>query len=175
MGKKEGWSKKQIAKNYELGRPLDSKVTLNLFEKISKITKTPYANKILLDAGCGNGRVTFPVADNYPDLKIVGIDLSEEMLAILKEKITKVDIKNYKIINSSLSKIDYNDNHFNFSLISSVLHSIKNWRDIIDEVIRVTKEGGFLILISESGDIYDIGLGYKKSKKRDMMEKFWAK
>ncbi len=173
--KKEGWSKKQIAQNYELGRPLDAELAITLFEKISEIIKTDYDNKALLDAGCGNGRVTLPISKKYPNLKIVGIDKSEEMLSILKKRIKDNNIGNYKAINSDLSKIDYDENHFDFSLISSVLHSMKNWREILGEIIRVTKRAGFLILISEAGDMYDIGLGYKKSKKRDLMEKFWTK
>ncbi len=174
MVKNTEWNNKNLAKNYELGRPLNSKIISNLFHEIKRIIKSPYNNKILLDAGCGTGRVTFPLAQKYKQLKIIGIDKSKEMLSVLKNKVINSKIKNYEIVNGNLTKIDYKEDYFDFSLISSVLHSIKNWESILREIIRVTKKEGFLFLLSEEGEIYNIALGRSKSKNRNITEKFWG-
>ncbi|MBN1156328.1 methyltransferase domain-containing protein [Candidatus Woesearchaeota archaeon] len=167
------WNKKQLAKNYESGRPLDTKVIIELFNKISEIVSLD--NKKILDAGCGTGRISIPLSRRFDSLKITGVDKSKEMIEVLKEKIDEQKIKNYDVIKSDLSKIGFEDNYFDFAIISSVLHSIRDWHEVVKEVMRVIKKEGFLFLISEQGDIFDIGLERKASKGNGLLERFWGR
>jgi len=166
------WNKKQLAINYELGRPLDRNVMISLFKKIAPIVSL--RDKIILDAGCGTGRISIPLSEEFNSLKVVGIDKSSEMTNVLKEKISKQKIKNFEVITGNLSKIKYPDDYFDISIISSVLHSIPDWKQVITEIVRVTKKGGYLFLISEQGEIYDLALERKISKNHGLLDRFWG-
>lgn len=175
MKQKIYWDKNQIAKNYEIGRPLSAQAILELFNKITTNLNVPLNNEShLLDAGCGTVRVTMPLAQAFPKLAITGIDISPEMLEIARQKIEQYQLKNYKLIEADLHHIDIDDNQIDFTLISSVLHVIPNWQQIIDEMIRVTKLDGYLLLISEKADIYEIEQGRAKPQDRNLLEKFWG-
>ncbi len=163
------WNKKTIAQNYDFGRPLDKSVLLKLFEHIKHLASI----NTLLDAGCGTGRITIPLAKYFPDLHITGVDNATEMLDVINQKITVGNIKNYTTKKEDLLHLDFDDNTFDISLISSVLHGITDWQKAVDEIIRVTKSHGYLLLISEQSDLYDLGLGRIKKQNNDLLHQFW--
>ena len=111
-------------------------------------------NSKILDAGCGTGLV----AETLNDMKfnnIIGLDYSVDMLKIAKSK------KIYKkLIQESLSKkTTLRSNQFDVVLCTGVLTSGHVGAKAINELIRVTKNRGYLILsIAES--IYE-KLGFK--------------
>ena len=117
----------------------------------------------ILDAGCGTGLVAQVLSDmNFKN--IVGLDYSIDMLKIAKNK------KIYKrLIQESLNKkTSLRSNQFDIVLCTGVLTSGHVGAKAINELIRVTKNKGYLILsIAES--IYE-KLGFKdeieKNKKQ---------
>ena len=117
----------------------------------------------ILDAGCGTGLVAQVLSDmNFKNL--VGLDYSIDMLKIAKNK------KIYKrLIQESLNKkTSLRSNQFDIVLCTGVLTSGHVGAKAINELIRVTKNKGYLILsIAES--IYE-KLGFKdeieKNKKQ---------
>ena len=117
----------------------------------------------ILDAGCGTGLVAQVLSDmNFKN--IVGLDYSKDMLKIAKNK------KIYKrLIQESLNKkTSLRSNQFDIVLCTGVLTSGHVGAKAINELIRVTKNKGYLILsIAES--IYE-KLGFKdeiqKNKKQ---------
>ena len=120
---------------------------------ISKDIKIKKNSKIL-DAGCGTGLVAEVLGDmNFKN--IVGLDYSMDMLKIAKDK------KIYtRLIQESLNKkTSLRSNQFDVVLCTGVLTSGHVGSKAINELIRVTKNKGFLILsIAES--IYE-ELGFK--------------
>ena len=129
---------------------------------MSKDIKVKKDSKIL-DAGCGTGLVAQVLSDmNFKN--IVGLDYSKDMLKIAKNK------KIYKrLIQESLNKkTSLRSNQFDIVLCTGVLTSGHVGAKAINELIRVTKNKGYLILsIAES--IYE-KLGFKdeiqKNKKQ---------
>lgn len=171
--KKTTWNKKIVAENYDFGRPLDESVLIKLFPKVGEYA--PFSKKRnLLDAGCGTGRVTVPLAKHFPNMHITGIDIAKEMLQVLHQKLKADKISNYTVRNGDLLQLALKDNFFDISLISSVLHGIKQWQKAIDEIIRVTKSHGYILLLSEQSDLYNLGLGRVKSENKNLLEKFWG-
>ena len=111
-------------------------------------------NSKILDAGCGTGLVA-EVLGNMNFKNIVGLDYSMDMLKIAKDK------KIYtRLIQESLNKkTSLRSNQFDIVLCTGVLTSGHVGSKAINELIRVTKNKGFLILsIAES--IYE-ELGFK--------------
>ena len=54
---------------------------------LPEITK----NQILLDVGCGTGRASIPFAQN--GVKVIGLDISEQMVVRAKNKSKKMGLK----------------------------------------------------------------------------------
>ena len=89
-----------------LANKFNTKRSLNpptLEKIINEISKSINPNDIVLDLGCGSGRILIPLAKKRPDVKFVGVDISEDML---KEFIKK---KPKKCRNISLIRADYNN------------------------------------------------------------------
>ena len=120
---------------------------------MSQDIKLKKSSKIL-DAGCGTGLVAEVLCDmNFKN--IVGLDYSLDMLKIAKDK------KIYtRLIQESLNKkTSLRSNQFDVVLCTGVLTSGHVGAKAINELIRVTKNKGYLILsIAES--IYE-KLGFK--------------
>ncbi len=96
----------------------------------------------VLDLGCGNGR-WFEVFQKYK-IHYVGIDGSEELIKIAKEKYPQATFKVSNVLN-----LPFQNNDFEKVYSIAVFHQIpsKNFRlQFLKEVKRVLKPGGFLIL-----------------------------
>jgi len=96
----------------------------------------------LLDVGCGEGRRTIKIAEhfNIQVNSIIGIDSDDD--AIQKCKLL-FDVKKINLENGNLPFNDYN---FDLVLCNQVLEHIKNYKHVIDEIIRVTKNKGYILL-----------------------------
>jgi ubiquinone/menaquinone biosynthesis C-methylase UbiE len=99
----------------------------------------------VLDVGCGGGKFTKYIADQRPDVRIVGIDLSKPQIA----RATKL-LRGYgdrvRIESGDATKLDFPDSSFD-GVIS--YGSIKHWapQDAgLAECLRVVKPGGPLLV-----------------------------
>jgi len=98
---------------------------------------------ILADVGCGTGYFSFP-AYEITKSNVYAIDLSQEMLDYLNSK------KTNELIDTVLSVGDdfkIKDGAASFVLMSTVLHEIDQTESFIDEVARITANGGTLGII----------------------------
>lgn len=86
------------AKQYELFR---GERTRPFFDLLARIPDRGY--KSIVDLGCGTGDLTAALGDHWPDARVIGMDLSDEMLAAAKEHedpgrvdFTKGDLASWK-------------------------------------------------------------------------------
>jgi len=99
---------------------------------------------LLLDAGVGTGKLAELLNPlGYKD--IVGIDISDGMLAAANKKELYTDLRNMAISD----KMDFPDNYFSAFNVTTVLRIIHMPPTSLDELIRVTKSGGFGIFSIE--------------------------
>lgn len=97
-----------------------------------------------LELGCGTGRVTNHLRKVLsPKAKLVASDLSEEMLAVAKEKLKRLDI-DWRIIDSQ--QIPYNDNSFDLVVCCFSYMFAEDKGKAFTEALRVVRPGGKLIL-----------------------------
>jgi ubiquinone/menaquinone biosynthesis C-methylase UbiE len=92
---------------------------------------------------CGPGN-TLDILKEKVD-EIVGIDGSKEMIKICKEKFRHNP--NVKLINSSVTETNLPANYFDYVIIRMGLHHIKNKEKVINEISRILKEKGKVIII----------------------------
>jgi len=112
--------------------------------RIKDLVKTLPANfKIsrILDFGCGIGDTTFILSQYFPDVEIIGTDLSNEALKYANEKYSTKSIKFVHLSNIP-------QNHFDLVYVNGVFHHIEPEKRI--EAIRniynsLTSQGLFAL------------------------------
>lgn len=97
----------------------------------------PYS--INADIGCGNGK---NMIYRSKDITFRGIDLSDELISICKNRCLDV-------IEGNIMSIPFEDNLYDNTLCIAVIHHLDNRNDrimAIQELLRITKIGGQIII-----------------------------
>jgi ubiquinone/menaquinone biosynthesis C-methylase UbiE len=100
-------------------------------------------NGTLLDVGCGTGTLLCEIAKRYHNIDIIGIDVSQNLLDVAKQKIQQHgDQIELKI--ASVLELPYPDNTFNVVVTSIMFHQldIEEKSKAVQEIYRVLKTGG---------------------------------
>ena len=164
----------QIAYKYDKSRDLKPEIIINLVGHLKKLMQN-LKDKTALEIGIGTGRFGLPLSKEF--MKYTGIDISKNMLKILKKK--KGNENRIEIFNMDGTTMIFNDSTFDILFAFSVLHLVEDWERLIYEIKRVTKKDGYFVfgrmeyLEDEESKIYeqlrhkivrkseDIGLSYK--------------
>lgn len=93
----------------------------------------------LLDVGCAYGYYTRFYLNKCK--KIYGIDPNEDFIRIAKEKYPRVEFKV-----ASAENLPFKENYFDVVLLNDVLEHVENEEKTLNEVYRVVKEKGVIIL-----------------------------
>ena len=133
----------------------------------------------VLDVGTGTGVVALQVAQ-LRDFKgkVTGIDLSKEMLAKATNKAKQYEL-NEKLIFQEMDaeKLTFDNRHFDITVSLFALLHFSNPLKALQEIYRVTRPGGHLVLAFGSGiPLYSL-LGWRKFPARipDFLMKFLGK
>lgn len=113
----------------------------NLFKMFKKdITGT----RNLLEVATGTGLISLQLNKLVPE--ITAIDLSPEMLKIAKEKAKQQKVNNIKFDEGDICNLSFSDNSFDAVIASNVLHLLFEPDKAIQEIKRVVKPEGIVIL-----------------------------
>lgn len=137
-------------KNIKFFRRLSSKYDHGFGGRfiLEKIKKTVKSAKVkpksrVLDLGCGTGNLLTILSKNK-SLKLHGMDLSESMLKVAISKLKdKVKVKKGSV--RSLLEL-YRTNYFDYIFISDAFHHMPNHRKVVEDVRKLLKRGGKLII-----------------------------
>jgi ubiquinone/menaquinone biosynthesis C-methylase UbiE len=117
----------------QLVKKVEGELLLNLIK--------PNPGDLILDAGCGTG--VFTVDLLHLGYTIIGIDLSMPMLARAKQKARGYPLR---IVLADLLSLPFSENSFDKVISVTALEFIEDGRGAIDELFRVTKRGGSLVV-----------------------------
>jgi ubiquinone/menaquinone biosynthesis C-methylase UbiE len=99
------------------------------------------------DVGCGTGFFTIPMAKMVGNKgKVFAIDVQEEMIAILNEKIQKLNIRNVETFVSTEENIPLPNESVDLAFMASVLHELDD-HSTVKEVHRFLKPQGVLAVL----------------------------
>ncbi|MCX5975871.1 MAG: class I SAM-dependent methyltransferase [Coprothermobacterota bacterium] len=103
----------------------------------------------ILDVCVGTAASSVVVASRNTENHILGIDISDEMLAMARRKIARKKLTNLEVQNLSATAMRFPDNHFDVVMVSFALHEFeKEQREqVFQEISRVLKAGGTFCLI----------------------------
>ena len=102
---------------------------------------------LVADVGCGNGRHLIPCAEHCK--KVIGLDVSKELLKIVQKKINEKKLNNVDLIHSDAVDIPVRENRVDALLYIATLHNIsQGYRRIksLNEINRILKPKGKAII-----------------------------
>lgn len=102
----------------------------------------------VLDAGCGPGRLTVPLARSVgPAGHVVALDIQPEMLARARHKTQTAGYTNVEFIAAGLGDGKLPANHFDRAVLVTVLGEIPDRAAAIAELFYALKPGGILAVV----------------------------
>ena len=106
----------------------------------------------ILDVACGTGEMLKKIIKLNPDGKNIGIDLSPDMITKAREKLNKLNKKNFELAEGDVLNINFPDNTFDV-LINSYMVDLmptETFNKIANEFFRVLKPNGKIIIATFS-------------------------
>src|SRR4030066_1947584 len=101
--------------------------------------------QVLVDLGCGSGFFSIPASRLVK--KVFALDIQQEMLDILNEKIKKAKITNIEVILSEESFIPLHENSADVLLMVNVFNELEDRSSLLQQVQRVLNRKGRLVII----------------------------
>jgi len=100
-----------------------------------------------IDIGCGSGNLIIDIRKKIPKLNLTGVDISSEILDLAKKKINQTSLLEsieFKI--GTVEKLPFPDNSSDFIISTLSLHHWINPLNAFNEIYRVLKKNGILLL-----------------------------
>jgi ubiquinone/menaquinone biosynthesis C-methylase UbiE len=116
-----------------------------------------YSNKMfnVLDCGCGTGTITIEIAKCVKT--VTAMDISNEMLKIVKAKAEKSEIENIEYKQSDLVGLNIGSNSFNTIFMNNVIHLVDEKEKTIRKAYDLLANDGYLISTTPcTGENYGI-------------------
>lgn len=130
-----------IANRYDswFETPLGRKIYLSEKNCIENLIKKSN-QEVAIDLGIGTGLFTKILKEK--GYKIVGLDISDQMLKIAKDR-------GYEVIKHDLNKkLPLSDESFNFAFSMTSIEFLSKPEELIEEVYRILKKDGEFLLIT---------------------------
>jgi len=149
-------------KNWEGGnRQLDSIDDFNCAEEVlfsnspylrKQYDFSAYANKKVLDLGCGSGVLSVVLAKNGAD--VTAADLTENATKMTKRN-AELQQLNIKVVRTDAENLAFANNSFDYVLSWGVLHHTENTEQAFNEVSRALKPNGTgLVMVYHKSSIF---------------------
>jgi ubiquinone/menaquinone biosynthesis C-methylase UbiE len=123
----------------------------------------------LLDIGTGPGYLVIEIAKIRPEIKIVAIDLTPELIEIAKRNVDEANVSG--LVNLEVGdayRLRFGDERYDLVISTGVLHSLKDPIKALNEWHRVLKPGA-------EAWIYDPALILTKGKSEEWRRKLTEK
>lgn len=105
----------------------------------------------VLDLCCGTGDWTLDLAQAVGKYgQVTGLDFSEKMLAVAKERVAQSGLKNITLLQGDAMALPFSDDKFDRVTIGYGLRNTPDYLTVLKEILRVLKPGGQVVCIDTS-------------------------
>ena len=131
----------RAAVTYDEVALMQQMVADHLFERIACLQS--FQAKTILDLGCGTGYSSLAFAKDYPSSDLVSLDLSKNMLSVLRGK-TVSSQQLRSAIQADMHGLPLMDNSVDLVFSSLAFQWSSNWDALFAEIKRVLRPNGLL-------------------------------
>jgi ubiquinone/menaquinone biosynthesis C-methylase UbiE len=102
------------------------------------------ANRVL-DLGTGTAQILVKLAERSPHSHITAVDAAWHMIALARANIAAAKLADrIEVVVADAKHLPFDDGSFDVVISNSIVHHIREPRDVIAEAIRVAAPGGLL-------------------------------
>ena len=113
-----------------------------------------------LDVCCGTADWTIALAETVgPSGKVIGLDFSQNMLKVGKEKVNELKLEQVELIHGNAMELPFPDHQFDYVTIGFGLRNVPDYMQVLKEMHRVLKPGGMAVCLETSQPTI---IGYKQ-------------
>lgn len=145
------WSRRGVETTYEKWAPVYDKVFGSIFDAARRqaVGQAGRAGGCVLEVGVGTG-LSLPL---YPaSCRITGIDISEAMLEVARRRVARERLSNVEsIVVMDAQNLQFDDNSFDVVMAQYVVNTVPDPDAVLDEMWRVLRPGGELIIVNRIG------------------------
>lgn len=151
-------SKEYDGLNRVISLGIDQSWRKNVVNLVNKIKP-----ESILDIATGTGDLAIMMAEKTNAKKIVGLDISEGMLSVGKEKVTQKKMSDrIELVVGDSEKLPFEDNTFDAITVSFGVRNFETLDKGLSEILRVLKpEGRFVILETSVPTKFPFKQGYQ--------------
>jgi len=152
LSKKEQVTKmfNTISKEYDsLNRVISFGIDIKWRKKVVNIVANQQPD-IILDIATGTGDLAINLTKTKAT-KIIGLDISEGMLDVGRQKIAKKRLENtIDMVIGDSEKLSFRDNTFDAITVAFGIRNFENLEKGLSEILRVLKPGGIFVILETS-------------------------
>lgn len=170
-------------------RNLIDSTSLDMFARKAFLIFSQWISKddiVILEAGFGTGRYCITLAEKFKSSEVIGIDNSRNACELARDGANARNITNINFIQADIFYIPFRDNCCDVVFNDGVLEHFINYFSAFEEMIRISKTKGKLIVCVPNwfcfphtiykkirGKNYEYG--YEKSFKQSELEQLFSK
>ncbi len=103
-------------------------------------------NERVLDVGCGHGALTSKIAESVPDGYVIGLDLSEKMIAFASESLEQSGLRNLIFMAGDATNLPFY-NQFDVVVSTFALHWVLEQEKAYRSLYQTLAPGGKLFIV----------------------------
>jgi len=103
------------------------------------------ADSQVLDVGCGSGWATRLLAEQASEGRVVGIDISDEMIHLARNLSSSFSNAEFRV--ASAEKLPFKDNEFTHAFSMESLYYYSNMVAALREIHRALRRGGLFVAV----------------------------
>jgi len=109
-----------------------------------------YKPKSILDIATGTGDLAINALKHTPNAQITGVDISEGMLNVGRDKIKKLNISQISLQKGDAENLPFGNNTFDAAMVAFGVRNFENLQAGLTDILRVLKPGAPFVVLEFS-------------------------